>query len=228
MTPPINIDGSEVTGITIDGTEVSEVTVDGQTVFAPNAIPDTVDGFEDQDLSEYKQDTGSWSIATVSGPQWGDYAIETTTRSSLIAATKSTGLENNLSAGDTFEYWAYFGDTSDTSNAFKFGYGVSDASNVSRRDDYQIGIRPGNNSMYYQGDLSDSDTTSTTIPTKEWLRVEVGWESSGSHTAKLFKKDGTEIKSVSGTDSSISTGGIYLVNMEDTSATYRVDSIGIL
>jgi len=41
MTPPINIDGSEVTGITIDGTSVSEVTVDGSTVFAPNAIPDT-------------------------------------------------------------------------------------------------------------------------------------------------------------------------------------------
>jgi hypothetical protein len=41
MTPPINIDGSKVTGITIDGTDVSEVTVDGQTVFAPNAIPDT-------------------------------------------------------------------------------------------------------------------------------------------------------------------------------------------
>jgi len=41
MTPPINIDGSKVTGITIDGTDVSEVTVDGQTVFAPNAIPDS-------------------------------------------------------------------------------------------------------------------------------------------------------------------------------------------
>jgi hypothetical protein len=41
MTPPINIDGSEVTGITIDGTEVSEVTVDGQTVFTPSVIPDS-------------------------------------------------------------------------------------------------------------------------------------------------------------------------------------------
>jgi len=45
MTPPINIDGSKVTGITIDGTDVSEVTVDGQTVFAPNAIPDKFIGW---------------------------------------------------------------------------------------------------------------------------------------------------------------------------------------
>jgi hypothetical protein len=41
MTPPINIDGSEVTGITIDGSSVSEVTVDGQTVFPSNTIPDS-------------------------------------------------------------------------------------------------------------------------------------------------------------------------------------------
>jgi len=40
MSPPINIDGSQVSGITIDGTEVTEVTVGGDTVFG--AIPDSV------------------------------------------------------------------------------------------------------------------------------------------------------------------------------------------
>lgn len=39
MSPPINIDGTQVNGITIDGTNVSEVTVDGDVVFS--AIPDS-------------------------------------------------------------------------------------------------------------------------------------------------------------------------------------------
>jgi len=33
MTPPISIDGTDITGATIDGTDVQEITVDGQTVF---------------------------------------------------------------------------------------------------------------------------------------------------------------------------------------------------
>jgi len=37
--PPINIDGSDITGATIDGTDVQEVTVDGTQVFS--AIPDS-------------------------------------------------------------------------------------------------------------------------------------------------------------------------------------------
>jgi hypothetical protein len=40
MSPPINIDGTQVNGITIDGTNVSEVTVDGDVVFSVSAIPD--------------------------------------------------------------------------------------------------------------------------------------------------------------------------------------------
>jgi len=41
--PPINIDGTDITGATIDGTDVSEVTVDGTQVFSVSAIPDSVD-----------------------------------------------------------------------------------------------------------------------------------------------------------------------------------------
>jgi len=37
MTPPISIDGTDITGATIDGTDVQEITVDGQTVFT--AVP---------------------------------------------------------------------------------------------------------------------------------------------------------------------------------------------
>jgi hypothetical protein len=39
MTPPTNIDGTDISGATIDGQDVKEITVDGQTVFS--AIPDS-------------------------------------------------------------------------------------------------------------------------------------------------------------------------------------------
>jgi hypothetical protein len=70
MTPPINIDGSTVTGITIDGTSVSEVTVDGSTVFS--AIPDSV-------VNRWPLDEGSGTTArdsvggsdvSLNGPTW--------------------------------------------------------------------------------------------------------------------------------------------------------------
>lgn len=192
---------------------------------APSTI---VDGYEDQDISEYKQDTGGWSTVSVSGPQSGDFAVENNSRGDLIAATSSTGLPTNLSAGNSFQYWVFFGSTTDTSLGFIFGYGVSDASTVSRGDDYLIDIRAGGDEMNFGGKLADQDSSSTTIPTQTWLRVEVDWGASGSHTAKLFKQDGTQIKSVSDTDSSISSGGIYLISKEDTGATYRVDQLGIL
>jgi len=56
MTPPINIDGSQVSGITIDGESVSEVTVDGDVVFG--AIPDSA--------------INRWRIGEGSGSTWGD------------------------------------------------------------------------------------------------------------------------------------------------------------
>jgi hypothetical protein len=40
MTPPINIDGNQVSEVTIDGQPVSQVTIDGQEVL--RAIPDSV------------------------------------------------------------------------------------------------------------------------------------------------------------------------------------------
>jgi len=39
MTPPISIDGTDITGATIDGTDVTEITVDGQTVFSAESLP---------------------------------------------------------------------------------------------------------------------------------------------------------------------------------------------
>jgi len=39
MTPPTNIDGTDITGATMDGTDVTEITVDGDTVFTAETLP---------------------------------------------------------------------------------------------------------------------------------------------------------------------------------------------
>jgi hypothetical protein len=39
MTPPISIDGTDITGATIDGTDVTEITVDGDVVFSAQERP---------------------------------------------------------------------------------------------------------------------------------------------------------------------------------------------
>jgi hypothetical protein len=61
MSPPINIDGSEIQEATIDGQDVSEITIDGQQAADLSAIPDSVLAqdlvawyrFEDGDARDY-------------------------------------------------------------------------------------------------------------------------------------------------------------------------------
>jgi hypothetical protein len=64
MSPPIDIDGSEIQEATIDGQDVSEITIDGQQAAELNVIPDSVLAqdllawyrFEDGDARDYTND----------------------------------------------------------------------------------------------------------------------------------------------------------------------------
>jgi len=69
MTPPINIDGTDITGATIDGTDVSEVTVDGTQVFS--AIPDTVASRPQDDVTNTNS-TGNHGLWINTSQQWPD------------------------------------------------------------------------------------------------------------------------------------------------------------
>jgi len=68
MTPPISIDGTDITGATIDGTDVQEITVDGQTVFS--ASFSYFDDFDTNTFSEYTlrnvssvESSSNWDIS---------------------------------------------------------------------------------------------------------------------------------------------------------------------
>lgn len=62
MSPPTNIDGTEITAASIDGQDVQEITVDGQTVFS--AIPDS-------GVSRYTFDDADTESGTALD-SWGD------------------------------------------------------------------------------------------------------------------------------------------------------------
>jgi len=58
MTPPISIDGTDITGATIDGTDVQQITVDGQTVFTAGPPAAPVNRFYTTDFGDvYQYDT---------------------------------------------------------------------------------------------------------------------------------------------------------------------------
>lgn len=56
------------------------------------------------------------------------------------------------------------------------------------------------------GTATDLDTDSVIFPAGTWLRVEVGWGSSGTITANCYDASGSEIASVTGSDSDYSSG----------------------
>jgi hypothetical protein len=84
MSPPINIDGTDITAATIDGQEVQEITIDGQRVFP--AQPTQVlfaDDFESYSTGSTPSD---WSSAT---------GAEVTTQESLSGSKSVRNLVNN-------------------------------------------------------------------------------------------------------------------------------------
>jgi len=73
MTPPISIDGTDITGATIDGTDVQEITVDGDVVFtAAPPIPGSVNHYypTNEGSGTVLTDTVGSTNATISGAAW--------------------------------------------------------------------------------------------------------------------------------------------------------------
>jgi hypothetical protein len=76
MTPPINIDGSQVSEVTIDGQPVSQVTIDGQDVLS--AIPDSgVARWDFEDDSDTTEAVDVWgdSNGSISGPSYSSSTV---------------------------------------------------------------------------------------------------------------------------------------------------------
>jgi hypothetical protein len=189
MTPPINIDGSQVSEVTIDGQVVSQVTIDGQNVLS--AIPDT---FEDQDLSEY---VGSKLV----------YGFDTTT---AYDGSVSLVKESNSSTHDTIRWGERIaGPTASKTASLYFYYGGSDSAGVrivnSNGDGYMSYYFDGRsehqlvrvNQDFYDNSFSKS---SVSLTSGVWYQLTLAHDGEDGFTADIKDTAGTSINTLTGSE----------------------------
>jgi hypothetical protein len=203
MIPPTSIDGTDITGATIDGQDVQEITVDGQTVFIAQQI---VDDFEDGDLSEYGFADSQFEVTQARAFD-GSFSIrdDHTEATSLVYAVSTSGLENYPAAGDTIEYRHYI-ESSSAGTAFaEFIFAAQ--SETSSPNGYYVKLNESFMSLA-KNRLTTLDSVNTATPLDQWLRVEIDWDVGGTINVSIENSAGTQVASLSATDSTYASGGI--------------------
>jgi len=217
MTPPISIDGTDITGASIDGTDVQEITVDGQTVFSAEKI---IDDFEDGNINEYNGDTGDYSV-TSSNPISGSSSLLSTAGSFATPYIHSTsGLQNYPQAGDTFSYKIRIEGTINVSSGLVFGI----QSNTSQNYALLIFSASGADRIEFRKNVA-SGSLGTQISaqnvstfTNDVIRFEVDWGTNGTISVDVINEGTNTVDTVSFTDSDYTSGGIGFANGKFTSS----------
>jgi len=189
MTPPINIDGSKVTGITIDGTSVSEVTADGQTVFPSNTIPDPQDLYVRYDynkatsLDALNDQTGSGR--DLSGGPISGFGSHNGLQTGVYDGSTGQDMEGSSFTTSLTKPWhLFFTAQCDNENAYEYLISSPD-------DRWGFQIDGGNWEIY---DGSDSVTGDSAD--EDWHVFDILYDSSGVFSVN-----------VDGSDSGISDDG---------------------
>jgi len=209
MTPPISIDGTDITGATIDGTDVQEITVDGDVVFSagPSYPPGTVDNFQSGNLNNYNGELNEFNI-TSTNPIDGSFSLNGSVDVNYIYS--KSGLPNYPQAGDSFSFKMRVEGTVNIFCGMVFGVQANEDENYSvfmssdgddvrlRKNVGQVSFGSGlggfNNSQNYNNDV---------------FRFEVDWGTNGTITVTVHNETtSTQIGSGSVNDSSYTSGGI--------------------
>lgn len=165
-------------------------------------LPTTIDDFEDGDISEYSGDTGGYVVDQVN-VQTGSYSLHVDGTQEGPIIRSSSGLDRYPSQGDKWEFWCRDGGSGNLN--LNMEYGNPDEStrgyaiNVSPRVDE---FRLIENS---QGVIA---STSQTFNANEWYRVVVDWGTDDSHSCTVYDSSGTQLATVSATDSNHTSGGV--------------------
>lgn len=186
------------------------------------------DSFEGSNLDAYDFDQGSAgepgahfvSSPTVDGSQ--ALAIS----NSNVEMISTSGLNNYPSAANnTLRYWVQVTDGDENINV---SYGVQDHQNrYYVKLNYDLGWV--GLFKYEDGSGTTLEGTSLTLSPDVWYRVEIDWESNGSHTVTLVEDQdpaindgsGTLVAQFSGNDSTWRAGGIgYDAYLQDGGTAY--------
>ncbi len=207
------------TGVTI--TDSGNVKSESQVSI--NAI---VDDYEDGDISEYGGDTGFFDVKhesnTSVSARNGSYVLSAQTDGSNWKAISSTaGLNTYPSPGDTFRVWVWHDTlTSEAANYIRIYFGTQ--SDTPEPDGYYLTLgkastAPANLEIEKRsGGRKSLVSGSASVSNSAWYELGVDWASDGTITASLYNTSGSELETISTTDTTFASGGVGgLINASD-------------
>ena len=161
-----------------------------------------VDDFEDGDLSEYSGPTSNYTIVT-SPVKVGSRALEVDDDTTNTTIESTSGLNYYPKRGDRITWWT----NAETDARPSVGFGDNDTDNIiarhaHREQELQLGVPDG------------TSTVSVSTSSGVWYFNEVLWSDTGDVTYSLYDDDpengGTELASVSASESTITAGDPYV------------------
>jgi len=193
MTPPISIDGTDITGATIDGTDVTEITVDGQTVFSAEIYPDGTVGFWN-----FNEGSGTTAADTVGNR---DATLESGVSFESGTVTEGSHSIDFTNTADGAFLPNTFGSL--LTNDFTmvcFVYDQNQSSDFDRiwqfRGEQIIGLRhdSSDNYQFMSGLFAGPTISISSVPANEWFliagRIDYGASSS---SLDIVLQDGTHL-----------------------------------
>jgi VCBS repeat-containing protein len=178
----------------------------------------TIDNFEDTDISEYTIPNGDSSdVSFITFSKDGTYSLELNLGPSFIPTIVSkSGLPNYPEPGDTFRYWVY----PDGGRAV-FQFGLQDANNQFA---YRIDA-PGD-TIQLRKNVGGSGTvlTEKTLPLSldQWYQVEIEWNEDNSWSTKLYNESGALLVKANTADTTFGAGGIGFRGINSDGSNSRV------
>jgi hypothetical protein len=188
-----------------------------------------VDDFEDQDFDEYDRVDEPYSITTdASLTADGSYGLYGDTVAAgtggLCISLAGSGLPAYPSAGDRFRFRFRY----DTSDNARFEFAEQD---TTFDNSYRIGFRPQAEQVALivddAGATTDLATQSITYSTGTIYTIEIDWATDGTISVSITDESGTELVSMSGVDSTFTSGGIGTY-VNATGAVAAFDDIKII
>jgi len=205
------IGGIAISKVTIDGTYVKEITMDGTVVWRCVTV---IDDFEDGDIAEYSTVNHAAQASVVNDSSvapHGNYYLHLTGFNYIISTT-SDGLNYYPQAGDTWRIW-FQPNSWGNSPYLRVQWCRQDSSNyymISLEDTgWQIRSVSGGSTTYVA-------SSSTAITAGNWYELEMQHGAGGAMTATVYNADGSQHSQISGTDSTYTSGNIYLAAGDTT------------
>lgn len=186
-----------------------------------------IDDFEDGDVAEYGGDTGGASITTYPVDE-GSNALEMQSASDgslqKIISTSDSDLPYYPRDGDTYRYRTYIPSIDVAAHHY---FGVQQ---TAVDDAYRLQLDPNNDDLvateFASGSSTDLFTVDLgTLPTGQYVEVEVRWSSGGGFDAEVFDEPGgSSLGQGSATDSTLTDGGVGWGTGRATAGTSQVSS----